>query len=275
MTSADATGREEYPNGAGSDDDRLDLHESQIAGSFADPAASLDEHEVAGQVDETEQLPLGDDDVRLPWLQSDDDDEDDYEGYSAGQMISLVLLGLLALGVIVGGLWWATRPAKDDVLVADGGVIEAPEQPYKQRPANPGGKTFDGTGDTSFAVSEGQTRPARLGQSAPVKPSVDVTPKPAVSGAPAARPTAAAPVADVPGIGVQVAAYSTRAAAEAGWTRLSGQYSALSPLHHRIVEGRADIGTVYRLQAVTADTATANTLCRGLKSSGLACQVKN
>ena len=274
MTSADANGREDYPNGAGgSDDDRLDLEESQIA-PLSEHTSDNTSDDAAG--DAPEQLPLGDDDVRLPWLQSDDDDEEDYEGYSAGQMISLVLLGLLALGLIVGGIWWATKPAKDDVLVADGGMIEAPEQPYKQRPENPGGKTFEGTGDTSFAVSEGQTRPARLGQQAPVKPSVDVAPKaPASGSAPAARPSTAAPEADVPGIGVQVAAYSTRAAAEAGWTRLSQQYSALSPLRHRVVEGRADIGTVYRLQAVTADTAAANALCRGLKSSGLPCQVKN
>jgi hypothetical protein len=72
-----------------------------------------------------------------------------------------------------------------------------------------------------------------------------------------------------------VAAYSTRASAEAGWARLSTQYELLSGVSHRIVEGTADIGTVYRLQAVPGDAAAAQALCAKLKAEGLACQVKN
>jgi hypothetical protein len=74
---------------------------------------------------------------------------------------------------------------------------------------------------------------------------------------------------------VQVAAYSNRAQAEAGWTKLSTQYDALTGLHHRVVEGQADIGTVYRLQAVAGDAGAAHALCGKLKAAGLACQVKN
>jgi len=40
------------------------------------------------------------------------------------------------------------------------------------------------------------------------------------------------------------------------------------------VEGEADIGTVYRLQAVAGDAASANRLCSALKGDGVACQVK-
>jgi hypothetical protein len=76
-------------------------------------------------------------------------------------------------------------------------------------------------------------------------------------------------------VGVQVAAYSDRAAAERGWSQLVGRYSMLSGFHHRIVEGKADIGTVYRLQAMAANTAAANDLCYQLKRAGAACQVKN
>jgi hypothetical protein len=42
-----------------------------------------------------------------------------------------------------------------------------------------------------------------------------------------------------------------------------------------VVEGQADIGTVYRLQAITADAGAAHALCSQLKAAGLACQVKN
>ena len=63
-------------------------------------------------------------------------------------------------------------------------------------------------------------------------------------------------------------------AAEAGWNRLVKQSSVLSGVQHRIVEGKADIGTVYRLQALTgAGGGTA--LCGKLHAEGLACQVKH
>ena len=52
----------------------------------------------------------------------------------------------------------------DAARVADGSVIEAPAEPYKTAPENPGGKTYDGTGDSSFAVSQGESRPAQLAQ---------------------------------------------------------------------------------------------------------------
>lgn len=235
-------------------------------------------------------LPLdSDDDVRLPWLESGDDDADDDAG--GGALLKLVLLGLLALVVIVGGIWFASRKASGPDLVADGGVITAPAEPYKEKPENPGGRTFAGTGDTSFAVSEGQNRPAGMAAEGPAaRPgfeTVEADPgkggaKPALAAqAPAAAKPAAASAAASPatatasGVGVQVGAFSSRAAAEAAWTKLSQQHQALSGLSHRVVEGRADIGTVYRLQAVSADSGAARALCSQLRGAGLACQVKN
>lgn len=216
---------------------------------------------------ETGRLEFGDDDVRLPWLETDGDDEEEYQSYNAGQLVALLILGALALAVIGGGIWWAVGQRGDETVVADGSVIAAPEQPYKERPKDPGGKTFAGTGDTSFAVSEGQTRPARLGESPTPKPVKTSPSGDAKAGAAPAEPAAT-------GVGVQVAAYSNRAQAEAGWTRLSAQYEELSGLKHRVVEGSADIGTVYRLQVLAADVAGANALCGRLKAAGLACQVK-
>lgn len=248
--------------------------------------------EAEAEADQPDRLSL-EEPASLPWLESDDDDGED-ESHGTGQLVGLLLLGAAALALIVGGIWWVTRKNADSELVADGSVIEAPAEPYKQRPEKPGGMTFEGTGDTSFAVSQGQSRPARLGDDAEASPqpgfaSVDqaaasrdtaagvaAKPAPAASGksaAPAPATTSDAPV--VAGVGVQVGAYSTRALAEAGWARLSQGSEALSGVRHRIVEGRADIGTVFRLQAVTPDAAAARALCARLKSSGVACQVKN
>lgn len=218
-------------------------------------------------------LALDDDDVSLPWLESaDDDDEDESD---TGRIIGFVLAGLVALAAIVGGIWWVTRQVDDSELVADGSTIEAPATPFKEAPGDPGGKTFDGTGDSAYAVSVGASRPAQLGdnEGAPV-------PKPTVasnSGAPEAVAAATAAPTEAPapvGVGVQVGAYSTRQKAEEGWTRLKSN-ELLSGLNHRIVEGQADIGTVYRLQAVTGNVRAAQDLCSRLKAAGIACQVKN
>jgi hypothetical protein len=234
-----------------------------------------------------EQLAFDGDEERLPWLDSDDDEE--AEASDGGRVLGLVVLGLIALATIVGGIWWSTHRTPDATLVADGSTIAAPSQAYKEAPKDPGGKTFDGTGNTAFAVSEGQTRPAKLGEgSAPavappggaaaikpgfesVKPPVAAASAPPAANAPAG---AAAAAGTVSGPAVQVGAYSTRASAEAAWSRLSQQYSALSGQRHQTVEGKADIGTVFRLQALPGDAAAAQALCGKLKSAGLACQVK-
>jgi hypothetical protein len=243
---------------------------------FAEPAPArerpFDDRFEKGRFEDSGELDLGDDDVRLPWLEGDDDDDYEETGGSAGQLIGLVLLGLAALALIVGAIWWFQRPGPDEGLVADGETIEAPAQPYKTKPANPGGEVVAGTGDTSFAVAEGQTRQVRMGNETPAPVS---TPKSEAS--PAASLSAGASSAastDMSGVGVQVGAYSNREAADKGWAKLSQQYQPLSGMKYRIVEGRADIGTVYRLQAVPGDAAAAGRLCDTLKAAGLSCQVK-
>ncbi|HMO67248.1 MAG TPA: SPOR domain-containing protein [Novosphingobium sp.] len=217
-----------------------------------------------------------DEDDSLPWLESGDEALED-EPSDTGRILGLVLMGLVALAAIVGGIWWATHRTADPELVADGSTIEAPATPFKEAPKDPGGKTFDGTGDSSFAVSEGQTRPARLGEGdapAAPRPSIDLAPAPKASAPAVAASAAAAPAETGGAVGVQVGAYSTRAKAEEGWTKLAAN-PALSGVRHRVVEGQADIGTVYRLQALAADRDAASALCSRLKAAGIACQVKN
>ena len=73
---------------------------------------------------------------------------------------------------------------------------------------------------------------------------------------------------------IQVGAYSTRAQAEAGWSQLAGRYDALQGRSPRVLQGTADSGTIFRLQAVAGSAAEADTLCRSIKAAGGDCQVK-
>lgn len=204
-----------------------------------------------------------DEEERLPWLESVDD-EDDY-GNDSGRLVTFLIGGLVVLAALVGGIWWATHRGDGNELQADGSVIEAPKTPYKEAPKDPGGKTFAGTGDTSYAVSAGQTRAPKLERGGEVIAT-------ASDAAKSSAPATPAPT----GVGVQIGAYTSLATAEAGWTRLSSQHgTVLSGVKHRVVEGKADIGTVYRLQAMAGDAAGANDLCARLKDAGVACQVKN
>jgi len=226
---------------------------------------------------ETEQLALGGQDERLPWLESPDDEDFAFDRHDNSGLIKLVLVGLIVLGGLVGGIWWVTHRATQDAVVADGSLVPAEPGPYKVPPTDPGGKQFAGTGDQTYVVLDGQTRAPQLagGEPAPV-PAPAATPTPQAKASPSAKPSASAspePVAR--GVGVQVGAYSSKAAAEAGWTKLVGQAgAALSGVPHRVVAGNADIGTVYRLQAVAGSAAGARTLCSTLQASGLKCQVK-
>lgn len=210
-----------------------------------------------------EQLTLAEDDERLPWLESGDED-DEGEGVDTGRIFGFALLALLALVAFVGGIWWFGNQGSDAEVVADGSTIAAPPGPYKEKPVDPGGKQFEGTGNLAPAVGEGRETEGRIADSPP-RPPID-EPKPG------AAPTAAAAAAG--GVGVQVGAYSTKADAEAGWQKLQSQTDKLAGVSHRVVQGQADIGTVFRLQAIAGDAAAASRLCAALKSDGVACQVK-
>lgn len=252
-----------------------------------DGGGDWDDHGRADAL-ETEQLSLAQDSERLPWLESPEDDDEDYGASDTRRLLGFAAIAVMALAAIVGGIWWATHRISNPALQADGSTIEAPKTPYKEAPKDPGGKTFDGTGDSSFVVSEGQNRPAKLGDQpadTPAPAPASAAPAaaaPAAKASPAAKTGPAAAAAKAPaapakasGVGVQVGAYSSQTSAEAGWNKLVTQSAGvLSGVSHRVVEGNADIGKVYRLQAVAGDAAGANALCARLKAAGIACQVK-
>lgn len=229
---------------------------------------------------EYEELDVGDDELdladtdNLPWLESDAEDEE-AGGLDIGQILGFAGVLVLVLAAIVGGVWYVSKHASSADVVADGSVIEAPAGPIKERPEDPGGKQFAGTGNIAPLVGEGETREAVVAApAAPATPSPKPAPSASASAAAAAAKTPAAPTPDMSGVGVQLAAYSSRARAEQGWSDLARRTEALSGVKHRVVEGKVDIGTVYRLQAVAGSRADAERLCTALKADGLDCQIK-
>ena len=225
-----------------------------------------------GLIAAEQQLTLADADERLPWLESD---EDDYEqpGVDTGRILAFAAVGLLAVVLLLATLYLLTRDAGDAEVVADGSTIEAPGEPYKVRPENPGGRQVEGTGDSSFEVAEGRPVEGRIAGGDVPAPSIDRELGDAAPG-PRATPSPTATAAPVSGIGVQVGAYSTRAQAEAGWSQLVSRFEMLQGRSHRVLEGTADSGIIYRLQAVTGGAAEADALCRSIKAAGGDCQVK-
>ena len=218
--------------------------------------------------EETEELDL-DDDEPLPWLESSDYEEE--EGVDAGRIFGFVILALLALGALLGLWWYLTNKGVDPELAADGSTVAAEEGPYKEKPEEPGGKEFAGTGDVAPAVGEGQTREGRIAEGNAGAEGGDTgdSAKPSVS-----APTSSEATGSTGGAVVQVAAIGDRSRAEEKWQELSRRSSALQGYKYRLEEAKIDNGTVYRLQAIAGSKAAADKLCSALKSDGVDCIVK-
>ncbi|MFV0645053.1 MAG: SPOR domain-containing protein [Sphingomonadaceae bacterium] len=257
-----------------------EIAETGASEDMADQEPNIADSELAD-----EELALSDEDERLPWLESSDYDDGD-DSVDGARLLGLILLGLVALALLLGAIWWFSRQSTDPELSGDGSTIAAPEGPYKERPDDPGGKTFEGTGDSSFAVGDGRSREGVIADKPDNKGASAAGSGPATAdktgssdkkkdaSTAAASSQGSATSGATSGVGVQVGAYSDRKSAEAGWAKLSRQTDKLSGVSYRIVEGQADIGKVYRLQAVPGDAAAADRLCNALKSEGIACQVK-
>ena len=128
-------------------------------GEFDGAALDEDDHEHAF---EGEDLGLVSDDDALPWLESSDYEE--IESVDAWRITGFVVLGLVVLALLVGGIWYFTSRTGEGTPIADGSTIEAPEGPYKERPEDPGGKTFARAGRQAASkhCAEARSRAERV-----------------------------------------------------------------------------------------------------------------
>lgn len=226
--------------------------------------------------------PALDNDDRLPWLEAVEE-EGGESGPSALKLIVAVLIGLAAIGGIVGGIFWMGN--RDGAENGAPEIIAAAEGPYKVKPDSPGGMTVEGQGETAFDAAQGGTPNASIDTSAVAEAPVTAQPKapaqapapaakeppllkaPPASNAPAATPDAPAPAAGG-GATIQLGAFPSGAAAEKAWKALSGRFGYLAPLSHNVVVAQVNGKTYYRLRASGPGAAG---ICGRLKVAGEQC----
>jgi len=224
-----------------------------------------------------------DEDERLPWLEAADDVE---EGMSPLRLLAFILGGLLLLGAIIGGVFWARQSQSAG---GEGQLIAAQPGTYKEKPQEGGGERFQGQGDASYAASEGgnpqgtidknrmpeapiAAPPAQTKQATSVvKPGstvsaavVDDTARPGAKGA--TKAAAAAPSATL-----QLGAYGSQAGAESAWRTLAKRFTYLAPLKFSVVPVTTSGGTLYRLRTSAGSPAEAGQMCGKLKVAGENC----
>jgi len=206
------------------------------------------------------------DEDRLPWLEAVEED-DDGDGPSLAKMAGWIVIGLIAIGIVVGGLFWAGNRNREG---GNGDIIAAPEGDYKVRPDDPGGMNVAGEGDTAYAASDGAQPSGRLDTNAvPEAPVTRPQPQPQAQ-PPAPPPPAPRPAPAAGGATIQLGAFSSQAGATRAWTSLSGRFRYLAPLSHSVVPVQASGRTLYRLRASGPD---AQGVCRRLQIAGEACSV--
>jgi cell division septation protein DedD len=94
----------------------------------------------------------GADEDRLPWLEAVEEEKDE-DRIGWGKLIGAVVVGLAAIGLIIGGVFWLRERMSGPT--GSGEIIAAPEGAYKEKPGDPGGMEVEGTGDVSYSASEG------------------------------------------------------------------------------------------------------------------------
>ena len=225
-------------------------------------------------------LPQSDED-RLPWLEAVEE-EDRGDGPTAAKLVAFVVIGLVAIGLIVGGLFWLGNRGQEAGPAGEPELIAAADQPYKRRPDEAGGMKVDDKASTSLAASEGSDprgaidvnavaeAPMVGGNKAPLPAAAE--PKQAAPAAPAPKQQPAAAPAPAAGGGggatVQLGAFPNGAAAERAWKALSGRFAYLAPLTHSVVVANVNGKTYYRLRASGPGAAG---ICARLKVAGEQC----
>ncbi|MET1113173.1 MAG: SPOR domain-containing protein [Allosphingosinicella sp.] len=220
--------------------------------------------------------PALDNDDRLPWLEAVEE-EGGEGGPSALKLIVAVLIGLAAIGGIVGGIFWMGN--RDGAENRAPELIKAPDGPYKVKPDSPGGMTVEGQGETAFDAAQGGTPNASIDTNAVPEAPVTTQPKgqapaakeppllkaPAPTNVPAATPETPAAAG---GATIQLGAFPSGAAAEKAWKALSGRFGYLAPLSHSVVQANVNGKTYYRLRASGPGAAG---ICGRLKVAGEQC----
>lgn len=234
------------------------------------------------------------DEERLPWLEAVE--EDDEEGVGLVTLIGGVLVVLLAIALVVGGIFWLRGdgdPAPDGAE-----LIAAPEDDYRVRPSEAGGMEVEGEGDAAFAASGGGSPEGRIDRSA--TPEEPVAGRRVAAGegestaggssaripasnrrldesAPRAQSSGGAAssggVTAASGRLIQLGAFSSEAAANRAWTQISRTNNTLNSLDHSVSSVQAGGRTLFRLRVAASSREAARSLCTRLRNSGQACSV--
>jgi hypothetical protein len=222
-----------------------------------------------------------DDGDRLPWLEAVEEEGGGGDGPSALKLIAAVVIGLVAIGLVVGGLFWLLNRGGGEAGEEE--LIQAPEGNYKVAPGNAGGMQVEGQGGTAHAASEGQEPQGNLNMNVPESPATPGQPAQPPQGQPAqrpgqppaaqpgqrpAQPAPAQPPAAPAGPAIQLGAFSSQSAAENAWRAMSGRFRYLAPLTHSVSPVQAGGRTLYRLRASGAGSAD---VCRRLQVAGESC----
>jgi hypothetical protein len=228
---------------------------------------------------------------RLPWLEPAGVVDEDNSA-PVGKIVGLVIAGLALLGVIVGGSYWlkhsgVTEPGAAKLIAAQGGDYKIPAN-------DSDGKAFKGTGDTSYATSEGVDTDGRVDASRmPETPMADISrgsitrdngkstdSKPSAKVSAAVKDETKAAAVATPaaksvsgGAMIQVGAYGSEAIARDAWKKLSRRFDYLAVLGNVVEKAEVGGSTVYRLRASAGSAADASTLCGRLKVAGENCIV--
>jgi cell division protein FtsN len=208
---------------------------------------------------EGETMPFSEDDVLLPWLDSDEPLEE--HRASGPRRLWLLIAAGAILAAVAGGIYWLAgkdgAPPKGDVP-----LIETPERPRSVGPAN------EARTATPAASRTPLTAVVEPANEAPIMIRPDAARTSSEIG-----PEVAAPQLD--GFIVQVGAYGSRRRAKIGWEFLTGSQQVLQGVPHRVVRAVVDGKTVYRLQAVVQSPSAAGKLCAALQANGAECLVRN
>ena len=228
--------------------------------------------------DTDRELGLQDED-RLPWLEAVENDDEE-EGLSASKLLGFILAALIALGLVIGGIWWLRGQQGP---TGDGTLIAAQEGDYKVKPQDPGGMKVEGQGDAAFKASEGAEANGKLDMSAQPEAPVVGTKAPAAGPVPVAAgtksvttavPATGAKMPPVPAVGgtmIQLGAYSSQVGADQTWAAVAAKVPGLSG--KSVLPAAVGGKTVFRLRASAGTPAAADALCAKVKSAGTPCMV--